>query len=308
MTRLRWPHWGLALMLALATHMAAYLFSIAQPGSEPAYRGGGLFERGGGLSSGDAGIVVQLGAAAENPVEAPGIGAPQEQPPAQTTREIAPLTHADEPVEPASAVREIEPPKPPEPAVSHVPEPAVRTPAKEPVPKIAAVPAPARKPKGPGPMPETPGPLPSARAEQAPAAPVREGAKTAAGQSKGDKKTTTGLTFGAPAGRLGNASGNSTGEVRELTYGDRVMLWLQQHGEYPLQAERYGLKDTVTVEFAINRQGRILYYKLIGRSQWYLLNTAVREMMDSASPVPPMPPEIAMDEMTFTVPVRFSPP
>jgi hypothetical protein len=30
-------------------------------------------------------------------------------------------------------------------------------------------------------------------------------------------------------------------------------------------------------------------------------------MMDRSSPVPPMPPEITKNEMTFTVPVEFDP-
>ena len=69
----------------------------------------------------------------------------------------------------------------------------------------------------------------------------------------------------------------------------------------------YRLKDTVTLKFAINRKGKILYYYLIKKSQWHLLNLAVERMMDRSSPVPPIPPEITKNEMTFTIPVRFNP-
>ncbi len=63
--------------------------------------------------------------------------------------------------------------------------------------------------------------------------------------------------------------------------------------------------DTVTLRFAINRQGKILYHSLKKRSNWDLLNQAVKRMMNRSSPVPPIPPEIGKNEMTFTVPVRF---
>jgi protein TonB len=76
---------------------------------------------------------------------------------------------------------------------------------------------------------------------------------------------------------------------------------------YPYEAAMYRLDDTVTLKFAINRQGEILYYKLTKRSQWHLLNQAVERMMDFSSPVPPIPPEITKNEMTFTIPVHFDP-
>ena len=69
----------------------------------------------------------------------------------------------------------------------------------------------------------------------------------------------------------------------------------------------YRLEDIVTVKFAINRQGKILYYKLTKKSKWHLLNKAVKRMMDRSSPVPSIPPDIARDEITFTVPVHFNP-
>ena len=132
---------------------------------------------------------------------------------------------------------------------------------------------------------------------------VRQNARSGAGKSKGNEKTTNDLAFVNRS--VGTASGNRTGEVRELNYEDRVLLWIKRHGAYPYEAAMYRLEDTVTLRFAINRQGKILYYKLVKRSKWYLLNRAIKRMMDRSSPVPPIPMEIARNEMTFTVPVRF---
>ena len=69
----------------------------------------------------------------------------------------------------------------------------------------------------------------------------------------------------------------------------------------------YRLEDIITLKFAINRQGEILYHYLVKKSQYPLLNKAINRMMKRASPVPPIPHEIAGKEMTFTIPVHFDP-
>ena len=155
------------------------------------------------------------------------------------------------------------------------------------------------------------GPSETARAA-APAKPppgkaARPGAGTGAAGSKGAEKTASALSFrSGGGGRVGTTSGNRTGEVRELNYVDHVLHWLKRYGSYPRGARMFQLEDTVTLKFAINRQGKILYYTLIKKSEWHLLNMAVRQMMDRAGRVPPIPPEIAKNEMTFTVPVTFT--
>lgn len=68
----------------------------------------------------------------------------------------------------------------------------------------------------------------------------------------------------------------------------------------------YRLEDIVTVKFSINRQGKILCYELVRKSKWYLLNSAVTKMIKRSSPVPPIPPEITKDKLTFTIPIHFA--
>jgi protein TonB len=111
----------------------------------------------------------------------------------------------------------------------------------------------------------------------------------------------------AKGGRKGNASGNKIGDIRELNYEDQVVLWLKRHGGYPREVASYQIEDTLTLKFTIDRRGEILEYKLIKRSKWHLLNRAIHRMMDRASPVPPIPPEIKKDKLTFTIPVHFNP-
>lgn len=336
MTTLRWQHWTLALLLALALHLAVILEMLHLPGGAPVWRGGGTFEQIDTPSPGGNAVLVQLGASGESAGETPAPSAPEEDAaPAPATNEALAqgfvAADADEPGADAdtAAAEDI-----PEPATAPAPEPIDAPPADEsgPAPEamadaaepeaiIAANAIPRRKPRRPNPMPEmealsqrlsvqapeTARPTAPVVRDETEGPPTRDGRRPGDGAADGNPARDE-LAFVFRGGRLGTASGNETGNIRELNYGDMVMLWLKRNGEYPMQAARYRLEDTVTIRFAINRQGRILYYKILKPSRWIILNNAVRDMMDRASPVPPIPLDIAQDEITFTVPVHFNPP
>lgn len=289
MIRLRREHWMLAFFLALATHLAAYLYSISLPGIEPVYRGGGTFDQDGKQSPGAAGVFVQLGNSGESSGDKPGKAALKEQAPAQRARESLAQGFVAGQDKTGSGAKETEPPETPEPAGKRVPEQTESTPAKEtekPKTKIAAAPAPRRKPKRPNLLPEmetlgrrlsVQGPTetarPAARTKPPPVNTAKQDATTAPGKSMGENKITSALSFSKQGGQVGTASSNRTGEVRELNYVDQVMLWLKRHGAYPYQAQMFRLEGTVTLRFAINREGKILYYNLIKKSEWHLLST-----------------------------------
>jgi protein TonB len=272
---------------------------------------------------GAAGVYVRLGKSGKTSGDKPGQAALKEQAPAERPRESPAQGVVAGQDKKGSGAKEKEPPKTPEPVAKRVPKKTAPTPAKEekkPKTKTAAPPAPRRRPKPPNFMPEmetlgrrlsVQGPTETARRAARPKPPpgkaARPGAGTGAGGSKGAEKTTSALAFSTGGGgRVGTTSGNRTGEVRELNYVDQVLHWLKGYGSYPREARMFRLEDTVTLKFAINRQGKILYYTLVKKSEWHLLNMAVRQMMDRAGRVPPIPPEIAKNEMTFTVPVQFT--
>jgi TonB family protein len=331
--RLRQQHWMIAFSLAFATHFVAFLYSISLPGSEPVYRGGGIFDLDDKPSPGANGIFVLLGNSGNSSGEEPGRAALKEQAPAQRTRETLAQSFVAGEGKPGSDAEKTEQPEPPKPTDKPVSEQTMSTPTKEVEPAtkkveqakkpetiIAAAPTSKRKPKPPALMPEletlgrrlsVQGPpemtQPAAQAKTPRADAERQGAKTDGGKPKKQENTASGLAFVSQGSRVGTASGSRTGEVRELNYEDQVMLWLRRHGAYPREAAMYNLVGTVTVKFAINRQGKILYHFLVKKSEWYLLNRAVKRMMERSSPVPPIPPEIASDELTFTFPVEFDP-
>ena len=148
---------------------------------------------------------------------------------------------------------------------------------------------------------------PATQAQSSQTEAERQGAKNSIGKANEKVQTASGIAFVNQGSRVGTASGNRTGEVRELNYQDQVLLWLRRHGAYPREAAMFNLVGTVTVKFAINRQGKILYHYLVKKSEWHLLNRAVKRMMERSSPVPPIPLEIASNELTFTIPVEFDP-
>jgi protein TonB len=331
--RLYRQHWTYAFILALAAHLAAFIIWIDHPGSETVYRGGGTFDQADRQSPSAAGVFVQLGKSGESSGETPEPAALEEQAPAQTTRESLAQGFVAGEGETGSGAEEAEPVDTPEPSGERVPEQTVSTPTKDigpapnkteetetPTTKIAAVPVPRRKPTPPSPLPEletlgrrlsVQGPeettQPAEPAKPAPKAAAPQSANIGAGSSEEEEKTITDLAFVNSGGGVGTASSNRTGEVRELNYEDRVMLWLKRHGSYPYEASIWQLEGTVMLKFVINRQGDILNYRLLKESKWHLLNLAVRKMMRRSSPVPPIPPDIAKEELTFIIPVHFDP-
>ena len=331
MIRLYRQHWTYAFILALAAHLAAFIIWIDHPGSETVYRGGGTFDQADRQSPSAAGVFVQLGKSGESSGETPEPAALEEQAPAQTTRESLAQGFVAGEGKPGSNTKEKEPLETPKPAGKPVLEQTVSAPAKEvgpapkkikkakkPETKIVAVPVPKRKPKRANLMPEMetlgrrlsvqgPDEADQAAAKPTPASAAPQDAETGSGTSEEEKKILTDLAFINRGGGIGTASGNRTGEVRELNYEERVMLWLKRHGSYPYAAAIYQLEGTVMLKFVINRQGDILNYQLLKQSKWHLLNLAVRQMMRRSSPVPPIPPEIAKNEMTFIIPVHFDP-
>ena len=317
--------WTAAFTIAVAVHAAVWLYSVRLPGGAPVYRGGGTFEQGDATSSNAAGVLVRLGNAGESTGEQPGPAQLAEEAPAQASREslaqaAAPGTEtpgAAVPDAPPTEVATPEAPVPaPEPQTASVPAPDPAPNVRETPPPTAAAPVPKRKPAPPDFMPEleTLGRRLSVQSPEeratatAPARPAPgDSGAGGSGADAGEGKGPSRLSMISGEQSLGTAGSSRTGEVRELNYEDKVLLWLKRHGAYPYEAAMYRLEDTVTLKFAINRRGDILYYKLTKKSKYHLLNRAVERMMQRSSPVPPIPPEIGKDELTFTVPVHFFP-
>lgn len=303
MIRLRRRHWVYAFSMALLVHMASYLSLVSFPGGEPAWRGGGAFDQGGNLSPSSAGVLVQLGNPGESSGERKEQAALQEQSPAPKSREDQSQGFVASKEKPGVGAEESAIP----PAEKTGPAPLKLPDATSSESKIVTAPVPKRKPKRRHLLPEIESPARRLPVQGPPQSSPEKTRKSAIDTTPSGQKATKSLAFVDRKGRVGTASSNTTGEIRELNYEDQVLLWLKRHGSYPYDAAVFRLEDTVTLEFAINRKGEILYHYLVKKSKYPLLNNAIDRMMKRASPVPPIPPEIAKNEIVFTIPVHFDP-
>jgi protein TonB len=110
----------------------------------------------------------------------------------------------------------------------------------------------------------------------------------------------TAADAGMPTG-AGSVPGPSAAELQD--YASLLAAWLDRHKEYPDRARRKHQEGIVLCEFAIDRQGQVLNYRIIQGSGYKLLDEEASEMMTRANPVPP--PPAGMDQ-TYVVPIVFA--
>ena len=299
MIALQRRHWFLAFSLALGVHLAVFSFNLAQPRREPVYRSGSFNHEKDKSTRGGSSVFVKLGNAGAS--EGDDVGEPVKRKEERSTasNEVPsqgsiedPKTREDGGKEVAVAV---------EPQVANIKD---NTPITE-----SRVPANERETKPPKNLPELES-LTRRLSVQGPVAAVdakAEPSEQRASGRSGEATIEKSMTALSEPGRAGTASGEKQGDVRKLNYEDRVLLWIKSRGGYPREALMFNLDDTVTVHFAIGPSGKILYHYLTKSSQYHLLNKAIERMMKRSSPVPPFPPEIRNDKLTFTVTVHFDP-
>jgi len=173
--------------------------------------------------------------------------------------------------------------------------------AAEPVVMIAA-PLPASKPD-PAPSPQSPSdPQPvssSAPTEVAPT-PV----KATAGSMEG-----AGGESGAQDNPdAGAAARNSTGGGTPGLAADYVALlqaWLEKHKEYPYRAQVRREEGVALLFFVLDRDGRVLEFRITQSSGSELLDQEVADMIERAQPLPRMPDSMTQTRLKLVVPVQF---
>ncbi len=199
-------------------------------------------------------------------------------PPAAVIIDLAPAPPAVSP----------EPAPPPGPTP---PQPEQLTPP-EPEPVIPEVePSPAPHPEVVLPKPQPPKPKPRAKPVERPPVPQPVAPIPAA------------PTPVAPAAPTPPA--RSTANVR-ATWQAQLLSWLERHKRYPRVALEQRQQGVANLRFALDRQGRVLSFRLDKSSGFTLLDEEVLELIQRAQPVPAPPPEIPGDRIEVLVPVAFS--
>jgi len=102
----------------------------------------------------------------------------------------------------------------------------------------------------------------------------------------------------------GHSAGGMPGQSAD--YKALLMAWLEKHKEYPRRAKLRRQEGTAYLSFVIDRDGRLLEYRLDKSSGYKLLDEEVTAMIERASPLPPVPGDPADARFTYTVPVNFN--
>jgi protein TonB len=181
------------------------------------------------------------------------------------------------------------------------PPPQVEPEVVEPMPKLEApvpseVTLPEPKPKSieqkTEDVPETPRPVETPPVQQDTPAPQT----TAAPRSE---QNTAAMPAAPSPGSA--ASRNAIASWREL-----LMMRLQQNKRYPRSAEARREQGVVTLNFTVDRSGRVLARRIVRSSGVAALDEEVLAMIERAQPLPAFPAAMAQHSVNLIVPIRFS--
>ncbi|ABS61996.1 TonB family protein [Parvibaculum lavamentivorans DS-1] len=99
----------------------------------------------------------------------------------------------------------------------------------------------------------------------------------------------------------------SAAEMRAMpTFQQLLLAHLERHKKYPRNARRRAQEGTAQLYFEMDREGRVIEYRLAASSGHVLLDEEVLAMLKRAEPLPALPAEIPGKTKSFRVPVVFN--
>ena len=87
----------------------------------------------------------------------------------------------------------------------------------------------------------------------------------------------------------------------------QIAAILEHNKRYPQQALSRGQQGVAQLAFSIDRQGHVLSSRIVTSSGSAALDEETLALVQRSQPFPLPPPELAGDELRFTVPIRFKP-
>ena len=111
------------------------------------------------------------------------------------------------------------------------------------------------------------------------------------------------MAAGTGRGRERSAGGKPGGA---RTYFSELKAALNRHKTYPPELKKRKTQGTVMVAFAIDTAGDLLRAQVTKSSGHPELDAAALAMLHSASPLPPLPPELKRSELSVELPVEYS--
>jgi periplasmic protein TonB len=129
---------------------------------------------------------------------------------------------------------------------------------------------------------------------------------SASTESVAAEATATPSSENIPEGKRSVAPAQGTGEsVRRIraTWQKELIAHLDKHKRYP--AERSLKSAEILISFALDRMGHVLSTTIVKGSGDVAFDQAALAMVKKSDPVPPPPPAVADEGLSFTLPVIF---
>ncbi|MCX4187564.1 energy transducer TonB [Methylophaga sp. OBS4] len=207
-------------------------------------------------------------------------------------------TEKTEPVvEPEEKMPEPEPEpiiEEPEPAPEPIKKPEPVQPKQQTETKVKATPKPQPEPESEPEKEIEPEPEPVKQLEVTQQTVAR--ATADAKPRKARQKQTTGQS---------NAVTNGGQTAARQSYFSLLAATLAKHKRYPAASRRRGEEGIVKLFFVLDRNGKILDYKITESSGSRRLDDAVLSMLKKAEPLPPFPAEMSQPQLEVNVPIAF---
>lgn len=102
------------------------------------------------------------------------------------------------------------------------------------------------------------------------------------------------------------ADSGEAGADDTAAYIARIRSWLARNKNYPPRARRLEMEGVARVHIVVDRDGRVLEYRLLESSGHELLDREVAAMIERAQPLPRMPTRLNRNRMELIVPIRFT--
>lgn len=169
---------------------------------------------------------------------------------------------------------------------------APSSPPREPAPAAIAPPVPT----------DTPRPV-----QPAAAAPSSTSAAQSAMAQTQTASAASATQAAAPAPRQGTREGLDIDAKNgpSLDYASRLRAWLEAHKTYPKRARLRREEGVVHLQFAVDRQGRLLGGDVVKSSGYASLDAEAMAMLDRSNPFPGAPHGVRGERIEVSTPVEF---
>lgn len=168
--------------------------------------------------------------------------------------------------------------------------------------------APSSPPREPAPAPPAPElTLPQALPDSSrPAAPSPPSNASAAPPAIA-ASTAAASTTSAPPQRAGTREGLDIDAPNgaSMDYASRLRAWLEAHKTYPKRARMRREEGVVHVQFAVDREGRLLRGNVVHSSGFASLDAEAMAMLDRSNPFPGAPHTVRGERIEVSTPVEF---